>query len=76
MVTTFLACLVCFALGWVGRAWIFPSRVVVLAHTCEQCQKPMIIGAHRCDVCDDQLPKSAIRTHSGKWRCAEHKALA
>ena len=27
----------------------------------------------RCGICQRELPQPAVRTHDGKWRCAQHK---
>jgi flagellar basal body-associated protein FliL len=32
-------------------------------------------GVRMCSICGTALPKTAVRTHEGKWRCAEHKLL-
>lgn len=31
------------------------------------------LSDHQCEICAKQLPISAVRTHLGQWRCAEHK---
>lgn len=31
------------------------------------------LGLNSCDICSGVLPKGAVRTHDGKWRCSDHK---
>jgi len=31
------------------------------------------LGPRACGICDKFLPIDAVRTHDGKWRCADHK---
>lgn len=36
---------------------------------------PVELGDRKCGVCGRLLPKNAVRTHEGKWRCVEHKQV-
>lgn len=55
--------LLVYLVGWYARRWWARGK-----------PQPKT-GDHFCDICGANLPKDAIRTHRGHWRCAEHKAL-
>ncbi len=85
-VLIFLACLVCCAVGWYGRAWreryvlasvpVEPTAVesVTVEVRCVSCQQPFVAGANVCESCGDELPVDAVRQADGTWACRRCKA--
>lgn len=62
-VLVFVCTLLAVAFGWYAREWTLRRRPTV-----EQR-----MGGKRCGVCLCELPKTALRTAGGHWRCAAHK---
>jgi hypothetical protein len=61
-------------IGWLwhglvshNAATVFASDALPFGHRHE--------GPEACEVCHDLLPRTALRTHDGHWRCAAHKGV-
>jgi hypothetical protein len=63
IVAMFLLTLSAFCLGWIGCEYWLRRQSALVA----------VSGNKRCEVCATALPKSAIRSHDGRWLCARHK---
>lgn len=63
ILATSFATLLVFCAGLLAMRWWLRSKT----------PREQRHGSRSCDFCGRDLPANALRTHTGHWRCQEHK---